>query len=211
MREKYSVESKDAPPPVVHIPKDQNHFTVYALINDHIIPMLVDTGATTTALTQTTARKIGIPVSTLDYSIKVHTANGTTLSALAVLDQISIDSIVEKKLPVLVEKDCTMNTDLLGMNFLDRLASWEVLNGHLILRGKSQQPPQPTEQPPKTKGPHTRAMGPTEADDRIAPTQQPSSKTPAPNMPSSSRDREITPVQSPSDPSAPAYWGQPKK
>jgi hypothetical protein len=45
------------------------------------------------------------------------------------------------------------------MNFLDRLASWEVRDGRLILRGKKQEPPpthnspNPGSLPPRQKKP----------------------------------------------------------
>jgi clan AA aspartic protease (TIGR02281 family) len=157
MKEKYGVEQQKAPqaepshpateatgvePTITHeVPQQQNRLIVRALINNIPVSMLLDTGATKSALTQKTAQLLGLSVATLDYSIKVNTANGTALTACVVVDQISVGLITERKLPVLVFRADALDEDLLGMNFLDRLASWEVRDGRLILRGKKQEPP----------------------------------------------------------------------
>jgi clan AA aspartic protease (TIGR02281 family) len=186
MRDKYGVQSKDTPEPVVEAPKQKNHFSLQAVINGVNLSMILDTGAATTTLTHKTARLIGLRVATLDYSVKVSTANGTTLMALVLLDRISIGSITETQLAAFVTKDDGLDTDLLGMNFLDRLASWEVRDGRLILRGKDQEP-----------HPQTRS------------DREPPSDPKPPLFPGTHKAPETESLLN--DPSAPARWGQLKK
>jgi clan AA aspartic protease (TIGR02281 family) len=112
------------------------HFSVQAIINGFSVPMLVDTGATITTITYQTAYNIGIPVSMLDYSIAAATANGRTFVAPITLSEISVNSITETNIEANVSQDGALFGNLLGMNFLDRLESWEVRDGHLTMRGR---------------------------------------------------------------------------
>jgi aspartyl protease family protein len=185
----YGVQSQNAKEPVVEVPKQQNRFLVQATINGIGVSMLLDTGATTTTLTQKTARLIGIPIATLDYSVKVNTANGITLMALVQLDQVSVNSITETQLAAFVTKDNGLQDDLLGMNFLERLESWHVRGDHLILRGKSQEPPPPS---PQTHPDHEPSLDPK-----------------PPPLPGTHKAPETETL--PNDPSASAHWKQRKK
>src|SRR5262249_43425856 len=81
MKQDYGVQSEYTSEPAVETHKKINHFAVDALINGVAISMIVDTGATTTVLTQRTARLVGFRVAALDYSVQINTANGTTLMA----------------------------------------------------------------------------------------------------------------------------------
>jgi aspartyl protease family protein len=52
------------------------------------------------------------------------------------LDRVAIGSIREQRVRALVAKPGVLHENLLGMTFLERLASYEVRNNRLILRGK---------------------------------------------------------------------------
>jgi aspartyl protease family protein len=53
------------------------------------------------------------------------------------LDRIAVGSIREQRVRALVAKPGVLHENLLGMSFLDRLASYEVRQNRLILRGRA--------------------------------------------------------------------------
>jgi len=66
----------------------RGHFVVEARMNGRKSKVLVDTGATYVAINETTARKLGIRLRDSDFKHKVLTANGISLAAAAVIDEI---------------------------------------------------------------------------------------------------------------------------
>ncbi len=111
-------------------------FLVAGNVNGRDARFVFDTGATQVVLTQQTARSIGIDPATLSYSVPVRTANGVTMAARIRLDRITVGSITETRIDALVGQPGALFENLLGMSFLERLASYEVRNDRLILRGR---------------------------------------------------------------------------
>jgi aspartyl protease family protein len=110
-------------------------FSLQAKINGATIPMIIDTGATSVVLTWESAKAAGIPLELLAYDVDVETAGGRTRAARLTLDRLAVGKLVERSVPALVVPRGQMKTNLLGMSFLDRLASWEVGPETLTLRG----------------------------------------------------------------------------
>jgi aspartyl protease family protein len=75
-----------------------------------------------------------LPLEFLSYSVPVETANGRTRAAPVTLDKVAIGSIVERNIPALIAQPGQLRTSLLGMSFLNRLASSEVRGDRLVLR-----------------------------------------------------------------------------
>ena len=76
------VEQSPGGPVEVKIRKRlDGHFTANAEVNGKAIAMIVDTGASTIVLSPEDAKKVGIDVSKLSYSVPVLTANGRTGAA----------------------------------------------------------------------------------------------------------------------------------
>jgi aspartyl protease family protein len=111
-------------------------FVVTGSINGRNARFLFDTGASTIVLTSETARAAGIDVDKLRYVEVVTTANGRALAAAVILDRVTIGSISEARVHALVAKPGLLWQNLLGMSFLNRLASYEVRGDKLVLRGK---------------------------------------------------------------------------
>jgi aspartyl protease family protein len=111
-------------------------FLVNGKVNDRDARFLFDTGASTVVLTAETAKAIGIDPSSLSYSVPVSTANGRTLAAPITLERVAVGSIREARVRALVARPGLLRENLLGMTFLDRLASYEVRQNRLILRGR---------------------------------------------------------------------------
>ncbi len=110
-------------------------FAVAARINGARVPMVLDTGASSVVLTQEAARAAGLPIEVLDYTVNVDTANGRTRAAPVTLDRLTIGGLTERAVPALVVQQGQLKNNLLGMSFLNRLASWEVRGDQLHMRG----------------------------------------------------------------------------
>ena len=111
---------------------DDGHFTVRAHVNGKTVPFMIDTGATTSALSLASANAAGVAVSDSGFSVAVDTANGTALMRRARIGELEIGSIKRQDFPVLVS-DAIGDTNLLGMNFLSSLTSWRVEGKDLVL------------------------------------------------------------------------------
>ena len=108
------------------------HFWVTASVNGVEQDFLIDTGATFTGLSRPAARKAGVfPGSGMPQ--QMNTANGTMLVTMGVATELRFGSITVTNLPVAVPRDFDDDTNLLGMNFLSRLASWRVEGETLVL------------------------------------------------------------------------------
>lgn len=112
---------------------DNGHFQVDALIDGAKVRLLVDTGATTTALSPDDAERVGFDLSALSFDRPVSTANGITYVAAVRLDSVEIGPISLFDVGATVHRD-GLDQSLLGMNVLDRLSGFERNGDRLILR-----------------------------------------------------------------------------
>lgn len=94
--------------------------------------MLIDSGATVTALSLDTAAQAGLDVRDTLFPMLLRTANGTIRAKTSAVDELRLGNIVARDVPVVVSP-AFGNTDVLGMNFLSRLKSWRVEGRTLIL------------------------------------------------------------------------------
>jgi aspartyl protease family protein len=107
------------------------HFWARVKINGVERRMLVDSGATVTAISSDTAEAAGVKPS-LAPPVLIETANGTVQAKPARADDVAIGPLATQDLPLVVG-DSFGDLDVLGMNFLSRLKSWRVENRILIL------------------------------------------------------------------------------
>jgi len=111
-------------------------FIVPGKVNGRPVSFVFDTGASSVVLTAEDAAAAGVAVAADDFFINVTTANGATTAAAARLDRISVGGIVIRSVPALVAQKGTLEQSLLGMTYLERLKSFAVESGKLVLRGK---------------------------------------------------------------------------
>ena len=117
----------------VRIPMaDDGHFWARATINGVERVMLVDSGATQTALSTTTADAAKLDFDRSAPPAIVSTANGTVTGKIATIATLKVGGITATDLPVIVAPEFG-DQDVLGMNFLSRLKSWRVEGKTLIL------------------------------------------------------------------------------
>ena len=111
-------------------------FSIAAKVDGARVTFLFDTGASMVVLTAADARKAGIDTRGLAFDVPVATANGSALAAEIRLDQVAVGPIVMRGVPALVARPGALEESLLGMSFLERLKSYTVERGRLILTAR---------------------------------------------------------------------------
>jgi aspartyl protease family protein len=109
------------------------HFWANAEVDGHPVRFLVDTGATAVALTADDARNLGIDPSSLQYQYTVMTANGPAKAAQVKLGFVSVGRAEVSDVQAYVI-DKGLETSLLGMSYLGRLAKFEATQDALVLK-----------------------------------------------------------------------------
>lgn len=108
------------------------HFWVKATIDGVEQRLLVDTGASVTALSARTAERAKLDTRVEAFPVLLRTANGTIRPETAEIGELRFGTIVARDLPVVVSP-AFGDMNVLGMNFLSRLKGWRVEGRTLIL------------------------------------------------------------------------------
>lgn len=106
------------------------HFWVPVQINGVKRRMLIDSGATVTSLSEVTAALADVQRDPASLPVVIRTANGDVLAATGTVPRLSFGEIEAQNLKVVISPS---PVDILGMNFLSRLASWRVEGRTLVL------------------------------------------------------------------------------
>ena len=124
--------------PAAHVPQgavrkaDDGHFWAWAEVNGQPIRFLVDTGATTVALTPQDAEALGFRPADLNYGQAITTASGSSRAARVTLASVSVGGArIEEVEAVVVEKG--LDVSLLGMSYLGRLSRFEGDRERMVL------------------------------------------------------------------------------
>jgi aspartyl protease family protein len=118
----------------VIVPRDaRGHFQVDARVDGRAVGFMIDTGASTIALTARDARRLGIHPVQNDYTASVRTANGVARAAPVTLEKVEVGDLVVRDVPALVISENALSENLLGLSFLTRLRRFEYTNGKLVL------------------------------------------------------------------------------
>ena len=115
------------------------HFWVVASINGAKRRMLIDSGATVTAISTATAREAGVETGKGIAPVILRTANGAAPAQTGAIEELRVGNIVARNLRV-VSAPGLGDLDVLGMNFLSKLQSWRVEGRTLILVPHHPQP-----------------------------------------------------------------------
>lgn len=118
---------------VTRISRDvDGHYWAVARINGAERRMLIDSGATTTALSMATAKAAGIGIEESTFPRMIETANGSVLARTAHVARLTVGGVETHDLPVVVS-EAFDSQDIIGMNFLSRLKSWQMEGEQLVL------------------------------------------------------------------------------
>jgi aspartyl protease family protein len=110
------------------------HYQADALINGTTIPMMIDTGATTIALSYEDADRLGLNPAGLNFTGTVMTANGPARTAYVTLPEIEIGGIRRTNMAAGVAERGKLGGSLLGMNFLSSLKSFSFSGNEMTLQ-----------------------------------------------------------------------------
>ena len=106
----------------VEIPISRDgHFHLTATLNGQQVRMVVDTGASTVALSREDAARIGIDTGQIAFVGTAMTANGRVRTAPVRINEFAIGDIVDRDVPAMVIEG-GMPGSLLGMSYLRRFA-----------------------------------------------------------------------------------------
>ncbi len=108
------------------------HFWVVATINGVKARMLIDSGATVTAISPETARSASVDTRTGLAPVMLRTANGIEPARTGSVEELRVGNIVARNLKI-VSGPGLAGLDVLGMTFLSKLESWRVEDGTLVL------------------------------------------------------------------------------
>ncbi|MCX7899165.1 MAG: TIGR02281 family clan AA aspartic protease [Methylocystis sp.] len=121
----------------VRLPPDARgqYLTDVEINGSRIGGMMVDTGASTVALSYEDAAAIGIFPAPADYKYSANTANGVARLARATLREVRVGEITVYDVDAFVgERGALSGGSLLGMTFLSKLSRFEVDSGTLVLK-----------------------------------------------------------------------------
>lgn len=112
------------------------HFWAKVSINGVPRRMLIDSGATVTAISEETATESAVDRGSDLVPVMLQTANGMTRARTGSIDRLRVGSIEARNLKVVISP-ALGGMNVLGMNFLSDLASWRVEGRTLILVPKA--------------------------------------------------------------------------
>jgi len=99
----------------------QGAYRTTGSINGRMTDLLVDTGATSVALSEVEARRLGIPYRLQGDKTQVRTASGTAAAYSVMLDRVRVGAIELRQVEGVVLKGRLPEQVLLGMSFLKRV------------------------------------------------------------------------------------------
>ena len=99
----------------------RGHFRVDARVDGRPIDFMVDTGASSVVLRESSAAKLGIFPKPSDYTGRSSTANGIARYAPVRLNRIEVNGINVYDVRAAVMPDDALGENLLGMTFLSRV------------------------------------------------------------------------------------------
>lgn len=115
------------------------HYWLRAEVNGRPANFLVDTGATLTAVSTETAAAIGLEPRDTGLPVRMQTANGTVAAQLTTIDELRFGNVVARGLDAVIAPGLGP-TNVIGMNFLSRLASVRLEGETMIIVPHHPQP-----------------------------------------------------------------------
>lgn len=111
------------------------HYWVAGSVDGHPVQFLVDTGATSVALNDGHARRLGIDYRVKGRPLQVNTASGTVRGWRVNLDRVKVGTLEVLGVEAVVLEGNSPTEALLGMSFLNRVG-WRVEQDALVLESK---------------------------------------------------------------------------
>ena len=122
----------DSPTSVSFDQSGNGHYYVPTTINGKSIDFLADTGASSVFISQATARQLGLNVASLNYNRTYITASGKVQAAETTVPKLKVGPIEIENMPITISTS-EGSAPLLGMDFFNRLSSYEVKNNKMTM------------------------------------------------------------------------------
>jgi aspartyl protease family protein len=107
------------------------HFYATARVNGQPVEFVVDTGATTVALTVADARRIGIPVNPAEFQIVGSGASGPVRGQTVTIDRVDLDGKEVRSISGVVLEG--LDVSLLGQSYLSQITGVTMSADEMIL------------------------------------------------------------------------------
>ena len=111
---------------------EDHHYYADAKVNGRPLHIMIDTGASETALTEADARQIGIPVDPNKYQVIGDGASGMVRGQYVQLKSIDVGGIRQKDVKAVIVAGATVS--LLGQPFLEKVDEIVIRNGEMRLK-----------------------------------------------------------------------------
>jgi aspartyl protease family protein len=108
------------------------HFWIRGSVNGVEARFLIDSGATTTALSNDVARSAGVPLDESGFGAMIQTASGTVMARRVRIDHLKVGPITRNDFAAISAPEFG-DMNVLGMNFLSSLSGWGVEGRTLVL------------------------------------------------------------------------------
>jgi aspartyl protease family protein len=109
------------------------HFYADAMVNGAMVHFMVDTGATTIALTKADAQSAGVQFGSGEFTDQASGVNGEVGVKSVTLDRVAIGPVESHDVPAAVV-DGDLNISLLGQSWLRRVGTVTIEDDRMILR-----------------------------------------------------------------------------
>ena len=112
--------------------EDNGHFYVHAKINGELVRFVVDTGASTVALTEEDAQRVGLDINPSSYEYIGEGASGPVRGQLVTIDEVDVEGKVVDNVSGAVLKGSKIS--LLGQSYLTRMGEVQMRGDTMVLR-----------------------------------------------------------------------------
>lgn len=111
-----------------------SHYYADAKINGVPVHLMIDTGASETALTEQDAKQIGLSVDPGKYVVVGDGASGIVQGQYVSLESIELNGIRQQDARAVIVKGASVS--LLGQPFLERIDEIVIRHGEMVLRAQ---------------------------------------------------------------------------
>ncbi len=129
----HRVTTPSEPRKVTELERSYNgHFYTYAKVNGELVRFLVDTGATSVALSAEDAQRVGFNVDPSSFEVVGEGASGPVRGKLVMIDSVEVEGKLVNDVSGIVLADSDLS--LLGQSYLTRMGEVQMSGDYMLLK-----------------------------------------------------------------------------